>query len=289
MILPHNDKKSEPTDPVVPKPLGSTEPPFSLTTNTAIPALPQQFLHSKFITHNPKAGLNPLVDAAAYLFSIIGKLKKLKSYRNISKLQQELITEINTFQEAIKGHGYTAEYILVSRYALCATLDDIIINTAWGSQGKWDAYNLLLFFNQEKGHEERFFLILERIIKDPPLYIDVMELMYICLSLGYKGNLNATDFSTTQLEKLTHSLYKRIRAYRGDYNKILSPYPLRLSEQKRGIQKPRLTYGIPLAITLMCIALLFIALGFILDTISNQAYQELIHIGKFILYETPSN
>lgn len=286
MITTNNDKTPDEEQLVVPRLTNSMgEPPFTLTKNTAGPNLPQQLLHSKFITHNPKAGLNPLVDAAAYLFSIIGKLKKLKSYRNMSKLQQELITEINTFQEAVKVHGYTAEYALVSRYALSATLDDIITNTAWGNQGKWNPYSLLSFFNQEKGHEERFFLILERIIKDPHLYIDVMEFMYICLSLGYKGSMSSTEFSNNQLEKMTHSLYKRIRAYRGDYSKTLSPFPLRVTEVKRKAQA-KITFWVSFFIALGCILLLFVALGLLLDSLSNQAHHELIHIGKSILYET---
>jgi len=41
-------------------------------------------LPSKFITHHPKAGINPLVDAAAYLFSVIGKLK-LSSFKSITQ------------------------------------------------------------------------------------------------------------------------------------------------------------------------------------------------------------
>ena len=147
----------------------------------------QLILSNKFITHHAKAGLNPLADAAAYLFSIIGKLKQLKSYRHLNQLQKELIEEINQFQEIAKTHGYSSEYILVSRYALCATLDDMIANTIWGGQGQWDAHNLNSVFNQEAANNERFFIILERIIKDPAQYIDVMELMYICLSLGFKG------------------------------------------------------------------------------------------------------
>src|SRR5579872_4701201 len=137
----------------------------------------------KFITHHPKAGVNPLVDAAAYLFSIMGRLKQIKSYRHLNKLHKELVAEINTFQDTTKSHGYSSEYILVSRYALCATLDDIITNTTWGSQGQWDNYSLLTVFNQESAQQERFFIILERLIKDPSLYIELMEFMYLCLSL----------------------------------------------------------------------------------------------------------
>jgi type VI secretion system protein ImpK len=237
---------------------------------------------NQFINHHPKAGLNPLADAAAYLFSIIGKLKQLKSYSHLGQLQKELVAEINAFQEAAKIQGYRTEYILVSRYALCATLDDSILNTPWGGQGQWDTYSLLTLFNQDAAQPERFFLILERIIKDPALYIDVMEFMYICLSLGYKGKYRAIDYSNNQLEQITHALYKRIRVQRGDFSKVLSPFLVKIPMPAK-INISKIPYWKLFFMTASIIMLLFIGLGYLLEAISTQAYHAL---GKSILYET---
>jgi len=247
----------------------------------------QTLLHSKFITHNTKAGLNPLVDAAGYLFSSIGKLSILKSYRNFDKLQKELIDEINTFQETAKLHGYASETILVARYALCATTDDIISHTSWGKNGKWDDYRLLTIFNQDSPRQNRFFLILERIIKDPGIYIDLMEFMYICLSLGFKGEYRNADADMLKYEKIAHALYKHIRAYRGDFSKTLSPYLIKATKPKN-IQNSKASYLLAFFVTTSVIMLLFIGLSLALDSISNSTYKELISIGKAILYETNS-
>lgn len=246
----------------------------------------QTLLTNKFITHQPGSGLNPLVDSAAYLFSIIGKLKQLKAYRHLNKLQKELIQEIDTFQTTMRLHGYSTEYILVSRYALCATLDDVISNTPWGSQGQWDNHSIQAVFNQDNTMtHDRFFVILERIIKDPTQYIELMELMYLCLSLGFKGNYRTTEYGSSQLEQITNALYKRIRSYRGDFNKVLAPFPIKINQPSA---KPNEARSISLIATATFIAIIviFIGLGYMLDTISNQAYQELIQIGNSILYET---
>jgi type VI secretion system protein ImpK len=245
----------------------------------------QSLLTNKFITHQPKSGLNPLADAAAYLFSIIGKLRQLKSYRHLSKLQKELIQEINHFQDAIKSQGYSSEYILVSRFALCATIDDVIANTLWGGQGQWETFNMLAVFNQDAMNHERFFIILERIIKEPAQYIDVMELMYICLSLGFKGNYRTTEFGSSQLEQITNALYRRIRIHRGEISKTLAPYPIKPTYSSKSSNN-----GIPLwliiSVTVTIILVLFMGLGYMLDTISDQAHQELMQIGKSLLYDT---
>jgi type VI secretion system protein ImpK len=291
MITPDNEKAALEEhyigDPQ--KPVEFEEPPFTLTKNTnGDHSNNQLLLRNKFIPHHTKAGLNPLVDAAASLFSIIGKLKLLKSYRALNKLHKEFITEINTFQDTAKARGYSSEYILVSRYALCATIDDIISNTSWGNQSQWDEYSLLNIFNQESTKQERFFLILERIIKDPALYIDVMEFMYLCLSLGYKGSYRSTEFSNNQLEKIIHALYKRIRAYHGDFSKSLSSF---IPKPTPAIKTPpsKTSIGFTFLMTACIIMILFIGLGYMLDSISNQAYQALMHIGKSTPYETHNN
>lgn len=271
------------------EPIKPTEPTLSQHSIVLMPdsshadTLPL-LLTNKFISHNPKSGLNPLADAAAYLFSIIGKLKQLKSYRHIDKLQKELMTEINIFQDTAKAHGYGSEYLLVSRYAICATFDDIIANTVWGAQGQWENYSLLNAFNQDaQQNQERFFIILERIIKDETLYIDLMEFMYICLSLGFKGQYRASEFGLNQLEQITHTLYRRIRSTRGEFNKTLSPFPIKVVATTKSKKIPS---WIIILLTVGIIFSLFVGLGYMLDTISNQAYQELMRIGKSILYET---
>lgn len=244
----------------------------------------QLLLQSKFINHHPKSGLNPLVDAAALLFSMMGKLKQIKSYRHLGNLQKELVQEINAFQDTIKSQNYSSEYLLVSRYAICATLDDIISSTTWGAQGQWDSYSLLSAFNQESITQERFFAILERLIKDPALYIDIMELMYICLSLGFKGHYRSGEFNHHQLEQIISSLYKRIRAYRGDFSKILSPLPIKLPASQKTKAKQMPAWLVALLVAGASLAL-FAGMRYLLNMTSIQAYQDLTQIGKSISHD----
>jgi type VI secretion system protein ImpK len=195
----------------------------------------QLLLSTKLVPHRPEAGLNPIVDAAAHLFSLMGKLKHLKSHHNLLSLHHELVREIEQYQLTVKACHYNAErmneYIPITTYALCATLDDVIATTPWGNQGRWDAYSMVVAFNQEPLSQKSFFVILERLVRDPAIYIDVMEFMYICLSLGFRCHYgtNSSDFDHEQLEHITNALYKRIRAYRGNFTKTLSPFSIKSS------------------------------------------------------------
>lgn len=236
-------------------------------------------LPNRVVTHNPKAGLNPLVDAAGYLFSVLGKLKHIKSYRQLGKLQKELIQEINTFQETIKNHGYNAEYVVVCRYIMSATFDDIIANTNWGSQSQWEPYSLINAFNQDAQHQDKFFTIMERTIKEPALYIDLMELMYICLSMGYKGQYRATEHNHFQLEQITSNLYKHIRAYRGSFSKSLSPTPLKTGRSTVKAEAQRNFSPLFIFCITACIIMtIFVSLGYLMDVISNEAYKNISQV-----------
>lgn len=239
---------------------------------------------SKFVSHHPKAGINPLVDAAGYLFSIIGKLKRLAYYHHLNNLHNELVHEIKNFEQVSKAQGYSSEYILVSRYALCATLDDIIMHTAWGNQNKWDSYSLLKAFNQETNAHGRFFMLLEQIVKSPNQYIDLMEFMYICLSLGFKGGYRTPDVTNHQLDQICNVLYKHIRAYHGTFSKTLSPFPIRAIPRNTTPSK-MISLSKTLFFTIIFVLALFVSLAFILDIFSAKPYQELSHIRNLMQYE----
>lgn len=193
----------------------------------------QILLTTKPPIHVPEAGLNPLVDAASYVFTIMGKLHFTKHYKNLEKLKTELVQEVENFRETIQAYDYDGdyidEYILISCYSLCSALDNIIANTTWGNQGKWELYSLVDHYKQSSLSHENILIILERLVSEPDVYIDVMEFIYICLNLGltFKNPSYGSEFSNEQLEQITYSLYKRIRTQRGNYNKTLTPFSLK--------------------------------------------------------------
>ena len=53
--------------------------------------------------------------------------------------------------------GVPMEQLRPAHYALCASLDDVVLNTPWGSSGAWAARSLVSTFHQEVRSGERFF------------------------------------------------------------------------------------------------------------------------------------
>lgn len=128
-------------------------------------------------------GANPLLAAASPIFSLASRLQITDSLSNLSEVYLDLIHEIHAFETQAKRFNYRQDTITIARYLLAATLDEILIKKI----PTWRHHALLQFFQQEDVSGERFFLVLERLAEEPAFYIDLLELMYVSLSLGYEG------------------------------------------------------------------------------------------------------
>ncbi len=94
-----------------------------------------------------------------------------------------------------------------AHYALCASLDDVVLNTPWGSSGGWAARSLVSTFHQEVRSGERFFDLLAQLRQNPGTFLPVLELMYLCLSLGFQGRYRLSPRGPGELDRLREDLY----------------------------------------------------------------------------------
>ena len=111
-----------------------------------------------------------------------------------------------------------------AHYALCASLDDVVLNTPWGSSGAWAARSLVSTFHQEVRSGERFFDLLTQLRQNPGTFLPVLELMYLCLSLGFQGRYRLSPRGPGELDRLREDLYTIIVRQRQAADPALSPH-----------------------------------------------------------------
>jgi type VI secretion system protein ImpK len=169
-------------------------------------------------------GLNPLIVAAAPLLQLLGRLRTTLSAPNVDDLRERTVRQMRQFEQAARDGGVPNEQLQRAHYALCASIDDVVLNTPWGSQGGWAARSLVSTFHQEVRSGERFFRILEEVKKEPATNLPVLELMYYCLSLGFLGQYRLPPYRPGQIDPIREDLYTMIVRQRTAADPALSPH-----------------------------------------------------------------
>jgi type VI secretion system protein ImpK len=169
-------------------------------------------------------GLNPLIAAANPLLNLVGAVRAMPSHPDPEALRQRLLQAMKLFEAAGRSANVPTQALATARYALCTLLDEAIAGTPWGGGGVWASKSLLVTFHNEAWGGEKFFLVLQKLIEDPRANLDLLELLCVCLALGFEGRYRVKEGGRAQLEALRDRLHETIRAQRGNQERDLSPH-----------------------------------------------------------------
>jgi type VI secretion system protein ImpK len=178
-------------------------------------------------------GVNTVVQAATPLLALAVRLKNRAVHRDVPLLRERVVAEIRAFERNALAAGATADAIRAARYGLCATIDDLVLNTPWGSQSLWTKQSMVSTFYNETWGGERFFDILDHLMKDPERTLDILELFYVCLALGFEGRYRVDGRGPAKLAEIRDSLHRAISRRRGERESALSPHWLGVASQRR--------------------------------------------------------
>lgn len=246
---------------------------------------PQSYYRSKIYT--TALGINPLVASASAIFTLAAKLRESESYTDINSLYQQLTHEIRAFENNAQAHNYRSDNILVARYVLCVLLDEVILQSSWGKISNWERHKLLVTFHNEPYGGERFFVILERIIEDPALHIDLLELMYLCLSFGLEGKYRHYEYGKIELDAVTEKLFECIRYQRDDLKKdftTLQKPTIAPRTIQKSMDSPLWLIG---TVTVTVLLTIYGVFNYLVDANNSRLYQEIQSIQTSI--NAPSN
>lgn len=168
-------------------------------------------------------GMNTLNACAAPLFSLISRIRNRAQHMDADKLRNSVVSEVRAFESRALQAGVPPQTVKAARYALCATLDDVVLNTPWGGQSSWGLQSMVGTFHRETVGGDRFYDLLARLEKDPGNNLDLLEFIYMCLSLGFEGRLRVENGGTDKHLRIRQGLASLIRAQRGDVERDLSP------------------------------------------------------------------
>ncbi len=222
----------------------------------------------------PLVGINPLVRAASPLLAAVTRLRGRVQHPDPDGLRRAMADAVRQFEQRALQTGLDSRSLRAARYALCATLDDLVLSTPWGSHSAWTQQSLTSVFHNEVSGGERFFDILEQMEKELGTHAAVVELMYLCLSLGFEGRYRILPRGAATLAEFRDNLYRTLRQRRAEYERELSPHWKGVGAAHAGVRQrvPLWVLGVG---TVALAALIYLAFNLMLAGASELAYARL--------------
>jgi len=176
------------------------------TTLTTTAPLQERFLQAPL----DAPILKDLLEDGVYLLFL---LRSGTTPQSASAFNQRVDAFLSQFERHAANFGKPVSAIQDCKYAFCALLDEIILNSEFQIRDDWERNPLQLRLFGEHLAGEGFFQRLENLRQDPQKNIEAIEVFYTCLILGFQGRylLEGED----KLGYLTARIGQEITSIRG--------------------------------------------------------------------------
>ena len=169
------------------------------------------------------ASNDPLAIAAAPLLQFLSRLRNTATAPDPGDMLTRTRRELRTFEQRAREQAVPPFQLRLAHYALCAALDDVVLNTPWGSQGRWHDQPLVKALHQDDNGGAGFFDQLRTLRESLPESRPVLELMFICLALGMMGPYRAMPDGRAQVERIRRHVYEMINQSAPAVPALLAP------------------------------------------------------------------
>ncbi len=184
--------------------------------------------------------LNPMVDAATPLLAMSLRIRGLHHYSEVDELYKLTVEEIKSIDVEMTELGQEHAVMLAYRYILCAFIDEAVMSTPWGADTVWGEHSLLTRFHNESWGGEKVFSILSRLESEPERYRYLLEFIYLCLCLGFKGRYRVIERGRDLHERVISSLHQTLASLDDSVPAVLTSNNERVvaTQYKLGKQLP---------------------------------------------------
>jgi type IV/VI secretion system ImpK/VasF family protein len=196
----------------------------------------QGYFRSKLLVTD--AFTNPLIAAASPLISLLERIQIATKLPELNALHEDIGHEIKAFYSRFHRHDYSEEFHFIANYLLCATTDEILGKTYLRLDGQSQGFAAFTPpSNNNVGPEHYFFDIVNYLLSLPEQFLDLIELAYFCLLIGFEGKYHIQSDGRIILDNLTENLFQTIQKLRTNKNhKLFKSYVM-----KANVTKPKLS------------------------------------------------
>jgi len=94
---------------------------------------------------------------------------------------------LSSLENEAAKHKISNHFLQETKYALVAFIDELVLTSDWTQRDEWAKETLQLEFFKEHNAGEGFFQHLSELRQCGETNINILEIYFLCLQLGYKG------------------------------------------------------------------------------------------------------
>jgi type VI secretion system protein ImpK len=161
-----------------------------------------------------EVAVNPLLECSAELFSITAALRGRRESADVGEDFRERVRGgFDVLERMAFERQIPSSRVQQAKYALAAYIDEVVLSSEWSGRLEWMASPLQLELFGEHLAGEGFFQRLAELRQGGEQNVDLLELYYVCLQLGFEGVYRLRGLE--QLMALQVDLRDQIDGYRG--------------------------------------------------------------------------
>ncbi len=149
--------------------------------------MPQPAMPAGPPVRRARANPNVLVNAFSALLEFAPELESALPPDNPENLRTRLLDGLVRARDSAVAAGASLERADQAAWAVAALLDDLALNTPWGGASVWPRQPLVVMLRGDVDSGTQFFERLDELERHPNRDRDMLELLYHCLALGFRG------------------------------------------------------------------------------------------------------
>lgn len=149
-----------------------------------------------------------LADIYASIFTLVLNLRDSAEFGDAERLRDRVRMLLKKSKQEALESGVPSDDIRAAEFALVAFADESILSSDWSQKDRWVARPLQLQLYDRYDAGEAFFDRLEELRTQPSMRPEVLEVYYLCMTLGFKGKyqLHGQETYRTLIEETYEDL-----------------------------------------------------------------------------------
>lgn len=128
-----------------------------------------------------------LAEIYAPCFTLILQLRASHEFGDPAKLRERILDLLDRSEREARRASLSSQDLRRAKFALVAFIDETILSSNWSYRESWRATPLQLELYELHDAGDVFYDHLKELLDRPAQYAEVLEVYYLCMTLGFKG------------------------------------------------------------------------------------------------------